>query len=116
MCHDLSSFFLIGGIRQQGDVACAFDGLSQHALVNGTIPGNSTGQNLAALGHVVRQQPQVLEVNDVDLLDAEAANAATVHAAATSARTPAAITIVVAVIAALAIIVIAISISIFVIS
>ena len=85
-----------GGKRQQGDVARLLDGAGQAALVRGANAGQPPGNNLAALGHKLLQQPHVAVRNRVDLLGAEladllaaeelAASAGTAGAAARAAR------------------------------
>jgi hypothetical protein len=75
---------LVSRVRQQRDIARALDCLGKHALMNGAIAGNPPGQNLAAFRDKVSQEPGVLEINNVYLLNAEAADSAPANAAATA--------------------------------
>jgi hypothetical protein len=78
---------LVSRIRQQRNVACALDCLGKHALMNGAVARNTTGQNLAAFRDKVSQEPDIFEVNDVYLLDAKSTDSAPAKsAAATTAR------------------------------
>jgi hypothetical protein len=96
---------LVCGVRQQRDVACALDGLGQHALMRRAGSRNTSRQNLAAFGNVALQEFDILEVNQINFVEAEATDLATMHAAtaatsttaATIAAAPARIIIVIAV-------------------
>jgi hypothetical protein len=68
-------------IRQQSYVSRALDRLGQHTLVDSTVARNAPGQNLAALRNKVSQKPGILEINDVYLLNAEAADSPPTKAA-----------------------------------
>jgi EAL domain-containing protein (putative c-di-GMP-specific phosphodiesterase class I) len=50
-----------------------------------TATRDAPRQDLAALGKVVHQQPDVLKVDQVNFVDAKATDASPVHAAATAA-------------------------------
>jgi hypothetical protein len=81
------SLTLVSRIWQQRDIARAFDCLGQHALMNGAVARNTTGQNLASFRDKVSQESGIFEINDVYLLDAKPADPAPAKAApATSAR------------------------------
>jgi hypothetical protein len=75
---------LVGRIRQQRDIASAFDCLGQHSLMYGAVARYSPRENFAALRNKVPQKPGIFEVNDIYLFNAEAANAAPAHAASTA--------------------------------
>src|SRR5712691_7991846 len=82
MCHDSANTFpLICRVRQQRDIARALDGFGKHALTYGAVAGDASRENLASLGSVVLQQPQVFKVDLINFLDAEAADSPPVHAA-----------------------------------
>jgi hypothetical protein len=76
---------LVGCVRKQRDVASTLDRFRQHALMRRTITGDSSRQNLATLGKVVLQQPDVFEIDEVYLVDAKTTNTSPVHATATAA-------------------------------
>jgi hypothetical protein len=82
------SSLLVRCVREQSNVSRALDRFGQHTLVDSTIAGNAPRQNLATLWNKVSEEPGVLEINNVYLLNAEAADAAstkTATRAATSA-------------------------------
>src|ERR1039457_6369966 len=60
--------------RQQRDVARLLDGIGQTPLVWGAHAGQTARHNLSGFGDKTREQPDVLVVDAVDLLDAELAN------------------------------------------
>ena len=62
------------GEGQQGDVAGAFDGHAEPALVTRADSGHAAGQNLAALLHELRKNVGALVVDEIHLLDAELAD------------------------------------------
>ena len=62
------------GKREQGDVPGLLDGAGQTALVGGANAGESTGHDLATLGHKPLQQPDITVRNRVNLLGAELAD------------------------------------------
>src|SRR5712692_503535 len=62
------------GKRQQGDVARLLDGRVQAPLVWGANTGQPPRNNFAAFRHELRQQPDVLVINGLNLLHAELAN------------------------------------------
>jgi hypothetical protein len=74
-------FALVSCIRQQSDIARAFDCLSQHALMYGAVARYSPRQNLASFRDKIPQEPGVFEINNVYLFNAETADAAPAHAA-----------------------------------
>src|SRR5215510_13476544 len=76
----LTRRFLIRRVGQQRDVARALDSFSQHALVRGARARDSPRQNFAALGNVALQQLHIFEVDQINFLDAEAANLSALHA------------------------------------
>src|ERR1700749_1782204 len=59
---------------QQGDVAGLLDGACQSPLVRGTHTGQAAGNNLAALGNKLLQQPHIAVVDGGDLLPPELAD------------------------------------------
>jgi hypothetical protein len=74
-----------------------------------TSTGDSSRQNLATLGKVVLQQPDVFKIDEVYLVDAKTTNTSPVHAttAATTAHWPSiAIVVTVVTTAALAVFII----------
>src|SRR6266705_195647 len=75
-------YLLICCVRQQCDITGALDGFGKHALMYGAVARDVSRENLASLGGVVLQQPQVFEVDLIDFLDAKAADAPPVHATA----------------------------------
>jgi hypothetical protein len=77
-------------VWKQRDVTRTLDSFGEHALVSGTRARNSTRQDFAAFGNVVLQELNVLKVDEINLVYAETANFATVHAAASSAAATAA--------------------------
>src|SRR6266542_5260263 len=92
---------LVSRIRQQRDIARAFDCLGKHALMNGAVARNPPGQNLAAFRDEVSQESGVLEINDVYLFNTETADAAPANAAAAATlRRTTSIEIIIAVVAA----------------
>ena len=62
------------GKRQQRDVARLLDGQGQTPLVRRADSGQAPRNDLAALRHELRQQPDVLVVDGLDFLHAEFAN------------------------------------------
>src|SRR5579884_4338069 len=60
--------------RQQRDVASLLDRSSKTTLVGRADPTQPPRHNLSALGDELRQQPVILVVDGVNLLDAELAN------------------------------------------
>src|SRR5271166_6330471 len=60
--------------RQQRDVARLLDGGGEAALVRRANAGQPPWHDLARLGHELPEQPYVLVIHAVDLLDAELAN------------------------------------------
>jgi hypothetical protein len=80
-------FDLVSRVRQQRDIARAFDCLGKHALMYGAVSGNTPGQNLAAFRDKISQEPGVFEINDVYLLNAETADSAAAKAPATPTTT-----------------------------
>jgi hypothetical protein len=73
---------LVGGVGQERYVASALDGFGQHALVRSTGATDATRQDFPALGNEALQHLYILVINEVNLLAAEAADLATVHATA----------------------------------
>src|ERR1041385_6275421 len=67
---------LLRHVRDEGDLARAFDCRLQLALVLGAGAGNAPRQNLAALGHERPDQLHILVVDVVDLVRAELADLA----------------------------------------
>src|SRR5688572_23073093 len=65
----------IGGERQQRGDARALDGVLQLALVQRAGAGDAARKDLAALGDELLERLHVLEVDVLDLLDAELADA-----------------------------------------
>src|SRR5688572_384453 len=65
----------IGGERQQRGDARALDGVLQLALMQRAGAGNAARQNLSALGDELLERLHVFEVDVLDLLDAELADA-----------------------------------------
>src|SRR2546425_552433 len=61
-------------VRQQRDRARALDGVGERALVPRAAAGNAARNDLAALGDEATQTPDVLVVDDVDLVRAELAD------------------------------------------
>jgi hypothetical protein len=55
--------------------------------MNGTIAGDAPGQNLAAFGNEISQEPGIFEVKNIYLFNAETADAAPAKAAARAATT-----------------------------
>jgi hypothetical protein len=88
---------LIGRIGQQRYIARAFNCLGKHALMNGAVSGNPPGQNFAAFRDKIPQEPDIFEIDDVYLLNTEAADSSPAKTAAPTApgRRPASIKIVV---------------------
>jgi hypothetical protein len=104
--HNGSSFSLIRSstlvscIRQQSDIARAFDSLSQHALMYSAVARYSPGQNLASFRDEISQESRVFEINNVYLFNTETADAAPAHAAsAATLRGSATVEIIIAVVA-----------------
>ena len=62
------------GKRQQSDIARAFDGHAQSALMPRANAGQATRENLSALLHELRQNVRALVVNEVHLLDTKLAD------------------------------------------
>ena len=58
-------------VRQQGHRARPLDRVGQLALVPGATARNATGNDLASLAHEASQTPDVLVVDQVDLVSAE---------------------------------------------
>jgi hypothetical protein len=79
---------LIRSVGQERYVACALDGLGQHALVRSARATDTTRQDFAALGNEALQELHVLVIDEVYLFATEAADFATMHASA-SASAPA---------------------------
>src|SRR5215471_3708654 len=81
------------GVRQQGDLPRALDGLGHVALVSGAVTADAPGNDLAPLGHEQLEQVGILVVDDgaaigaepAHLLAAEAATAGATGAAALAA-------------------------------
>src|SRR5687767_9642877 len=59
------------GVREQRHRARPLDRMRQLALVPGTAPRDPPGDDLASLGHEALQAPEVLVVDEVDLLGTE---------------------------------------------
>src|SRR2546423_522706 len=79
-----NSLSLVSGIRQQCDISRPLYCFGKHALMDGAVARNATRQNLATLRNKVPQKPGILEINDVHLLDAEAAYSATTKPASSA--------------------------------
>jgi hypothetical protein len=69
-------------VRQQGHRARALDRVRQLALVPGAAAGDTARNDLAALGDEAAQTPDVLVVDEVDLVCAELADFSAPEAAA----------------------------------
>src|SRR5690606_38927580 len=82
----------VGHVRQQGDLPRPLDGRLQGALMLGARTRDAPRLNLAALGNERRQGLHVLVVDVVDLLDAEAADAAAAEESAATTLVPASVT------------------------
>ena len=63
-----------GSRTAQRDVARLLNGVGQAALMRGAHPSQAARHDLARFGHELPQQPHVLVIDAVDLLDAELAN------------------------------------------
>ena len=61
-------------VGQQGNVAGALDGDRQLTLMGSAGTSRAAGQDLAALGQVTAELCSILEIDVLDLIDAEAAN------------------------------------------
>jgi hypothetical protein len=75
---------LVGCVRQERDIASAFDCLGQHSLMYGAVARYSPRENLAAFRNKVSEKPGIFEINDIYFFNAETANAAAAHAASTA--------------------------------
>jgi len=62
------------GKRQQRDVPRLLDGQGQTSLVRRADPGQTPWNDLAALRHELREQPDVLVIDGLNFLNAELAN------------------------------------------
>jgi hypothetical protein len=92
---------LVGCIRQERDIAGAFDCLSQHSLMYGAVARYSPRENLASFRNKVAEEPGIFEVDDIYFFNAETANAAASHAASTATlRRTAAIEIIIVIVVA----------------
>jgi hypothetical protein len=69
---------LVGGVRQKGDRASAFDRRAQAPLVLGTGAGRAARFDARSIGQKPAEPVDVLVIDVVDLVDAELANASTV--------------------------------------
>src|SRR2546428_8808064 len=71
----LSAFLvLFGRGRKQGDRPCALERGGERALVPGARPGHSTGQDLPAVADETAQPRDLLVVDVLDFLHAQAAH------------------------------------------
>ena len=68
---------VLGGKREQRELAGAFEGHIQRALMGGTGAGLAARLNLGAVGQETPQAPEILVVDLFDLVDAELADLAT---------------------------------------
>src|SRR5487761_134950 len=67
---------LLGRVWKEGDRPCPLQRAGQRALVSGAGAGHAPRQDLAAVAHEAPQARDLLVVDVVDLLDAEAAHLA----------------------------------------
>jgi hypothetical protein len=74
-----------GLVGEESHAAGALDGLGHVTLVQGAVPGDATGDDLAALGHEVLERRLILEVHDQVAVRAEAADLLAAEAAAAAA-------------------------------
>src|SRR5437763_7868887 len=76
-CSSPHESYVPGGIRQQRELARPFEGRGEPALVLGTGAGLAARLDLAALGEEAAQARRILVVDALDVVNAEAADAAT---------------------------------------
>ncbi len=76
---------MIGGVWQQGEVASAFDGERQAALVPGAGAGLAARVDLPALRDEAPELARLLVVDVLDLVDAEGADFAPAETSAPAA-------------------------------
>jgi hypothetical protein len=68
--------FLFGGVRHEGHRPRAADGPRELPLVSRAAPRDAAGRDLPALGDEAAQPPDILEVDETDLIDTELADLA----------------------------------------
>src|SRR5258708_39501078 len=75
-------------VRQQREVARAFNGHREHAMMLGTVAGGPCRNHFAALGHEVAEDGRVLVVHIKDAVHAESADFSSGRAPAPGASAP----------------------------
>ena len=78
---------VIGGVGQERHVARALDRTCQDPLVLGTVPGLTTGADLATIGHIALQELDLLVV-DLCVLATDAPGGAAHDFASTTTSPP----------------------------